>query len=274
MAAQSREFTPAELAQRIAQIKTLDRNVLQAGAGEVAAIRRLGEYLIETRSGIRRTWDAWCRENLPFGKSTTRRSMLVAEHWNVLKPLAPLGKSAVYELAEIAEKHPERLQGLNADSTVRGRRLRDLDCHEIKTVFNPTATAPPRPAARPPCDPIATLKRIKRTDPEAWGDLVDDLVALIGDGAAPQPARPQGVLTGATRNERAEELADKAQELLDSVDDVDDVGGKLSKDLKIKLMQITLVIWREVNRLPAFAQLPAGWKPSTGPVQGVVLRPT
>lgn len=255
-----RKISEQELAQVVQTLKALERERQNSAVTECEKIAEMGKILLDTKGRLGHgMWVDWAEKNLPFSRMTANRYMKIASNVTTLLHFFPLGKSIVYELAEVPS---EKLWDLTPDSVINGKRLRDMNCCEVSKAFS---TKPPKPHTYAH-DYIKYLATIKANNPTLWDEIDDDIAALLSDGQL-EAHQPTGKLKGKTRDERAQEVIRLLQNVLDLIDDIDDVNGKLSKKSKAKIMTIAQLIWRESVRLPAYAILAKKAKAPQPPVK-------
>ncbi len=230
--------------------QTAEHSVAKANIRECEEIVEIGRRLayIRDKKLYRGKWKKWASANLPFDYSMAADYMRVASKVGTFRLFFPLGKSKVYELLEVPE---EKLKGLTPNSVIKGKTLRAMSCREVCRVFS---KKPPKPRTYAH-DYIKYLATIKKNNPRLWGEIYDDIAALLYDGQM-ETQSSTGKLHGKTREERGLEVLKIMREAHDVIDDVDDVPGKLPKEIKREAMKLAQMIWREVNRLPAYAVLP------------------
>ncbi len=263
-------LTAKELDARATRLATLETDgvTLDQRAGRV--VREMGEILIDTKAGlVHGQWLAWVG-TLSISRQTVDRCMRVAANWPILGNLASLSRSQLYELAEVAEKHPEVLEGLTPESDIHGTPLKEIDCCRLKRALVPGAA--PKRAAKPMAtatmnakECVQRLAAIKESDPEAWAEVVAELSNLVAVAQKPAPAPEPAPQVPETRDGLAQAAFEALSEAFDLVRTIGGAQGKLSPENKSLLSSAVQRGWTDVQKLPAFAP-PAR---SAGEVRGV-----
>jgi DUF3102 family protein len=250
-AAVQEKACPADLPERARRICDLERQRMASVQRGGELVAEMGRMLAEIRDCMPRgEWDPWVQANLPFSIDTAQRYIMVGRNTASLRYFFSMDRSALYELAEVANKKPDALQGLTPESVVGGRKLRDWDCCDLKpALLGGVVSSSVRAADPSPC--LRKFRDLKKRDPDAFAEIADDLAAILTDGSAPAVRDTPGVLKGATRNARADELRVLAEQVRDNADDVLEATGTLTAGRKTELLRVIAALWREVNQLPA-----------------------